>query len=234
MKIKKIITNNFGLKVTALCLAFFVWAMIAGKERSYSERILEVRVEYFNVSQNIDVSSVKPEKVRLTVKGTSKELKNITPEDFKIKIDLKDVTEGTRLNYYTEDYLQSPEGIRNMDVHPRMIEITVKEFITREAAVRVRYKGRLKRGIRLIERRVVPEKVKIFGYKSQIGTITTIEGADHINLSEIEGSRSFKIPLKKQEEILRFEGTDAVDVFIVVENTNIKKNKKENEQKKSP
>jgi YbbR domain-containing protein len=229
MKIKKFITNNFGLKVTALCLAFFVWAMIAGKERSYSERILEVRVEYYNVSQNIDVSSVKPEKVRLTVKGTSKELKNITPEDFKIKIDLKDVTEGTRLNYYTEDYLQSPEGIRNMDVHPRMIEITVKEFITREAAVRVRYKGRLKRGIRLIERRVVPEKVKIFGYKSQIGTITAIEGAEQINLSDIEGSRSFKISLKKQEEILRFEGTDAVDVFIVVENTNIEKNKKGNE-----
>jgi len=229
MKIKKFITNNFGLKVTALCLAFFVWAMIAGKERSYSERVLEVRVEYYNVSQNIDVSSVKPEKVRLTVRGTSKELKNITPEDFKIKIDLKDVTEGTRLNYYTEDYLQSPEGIRNMDVHPRMIEITVKEFITREAAVRVRYKGRLKRGIRLIERRVVPEKVKIFGYKSQIGTITTIEGAEQINLSEIEGSRSFKISLKKQEEILRFEGTDAVDVFIVVENTNIEKNKKGNE-----
>ena len=83
--------------------------MITGKERSYSERVLEVRVECLNVSDNIDVSSVKPEKVRLTVKGTSKELKKVAPEDFKIKIDLKDVTEGTRLNYFTEDYLQSPE-----------------------------------------------------------------------------------------------------------------------------
>ena len=150
MKIKKFVTNNFGLKVTALFLAFFVWAMITGKERSYSERVLEVRVECLNVSDNIDVSSVKPEKVRLTVKGTSKELKKITPEDFKIKIDLKDVTEGTRLNYFTEDYLQSPEEIQNMSVHPRMIEITVKEFITKEDFVWVKFKGRLKRGIRLI------------------------------------------------------------------------------------
>ena len=232
MKIKKFVTNNFGLKVTALFLAFFVWAMITGKERSYSERVLEVRVECLNVSDNIDVSSVKPEKVRLTVKGTSKELKKITPEDFKIKIDLKDVTEGTRLNYFTEDYLQSPEEIQNMSVHPRMIEITVKEFITKEVFVRVKYKGRLKRGIRLIERRLVPEKVKIFGYKSQIGTITTIEGTEYVNLSEIEESKSIKIPLRKQEEILRFEDTDEVEVTIVVDNKNKSKNKKD-EQKKS-
>jgi len=230
MKIKKIITNNFGLKVTALFLAFFVWAMITGKERSYSERVLEVRVECLNVSDNIDVSSVKPEKVRVTVKGTSKKLKRITPEDFKIKIDLKDVTEGTRLNYFTEDYLQSPEEIQNMAVHPRMIEITVKEFITKEVSVKVRYKGRLKKGIRLIERRVVPEKVKIFGYKSQIGTITTIECAENVDISEIEESKSIKIPLKKEKEILRFEDTDEVEVIIVVDNTNI--NKKD-EQKKS-
>ena len=232
MKIKKFITNNFGLKVTALFLAVFVWAMITGKERSYSERVLEVRVECLNVLDNIDVSSVKPEKVRLTVKGTSKELKKITPEDFKIKIDLKNVTEGTRLNYFTEDYLQSPEEIQNMSVHPRMIEITVKEFITKEVSVRVKYKGRLKRGIRLIERRLVPEKVKIFGYKSQIGTITTIEGTEYVNLSEIEESKSIKIPLRKQEEILRFEDTDEVEVTIVVDNKNKSKNKKD-EQKKS-
>jgi YbbR domain-containing protein len=233
MKIKKLITNNFGLKFTAMCLAFFVWAMIAGKERSYSERVMEVRVEYFNVSKNIDVSNVKPEKVRLTVRGTSRELKKINPEEFKIKIDMKDVNEGARLNYYTEDYLQFPKGIQDMEIHPRMIEITTKEFITKEVDVKVWYKGRLKNGIRLIDRRVVPEKVKIFGYKSQIDTITTIEGVEHVNLSEIEESKTIKIPLKKQEEILRFEGTDTVEVFIEVENTNIKKDKKENAQKKS-
>jgi YbbR domain-containing protein len=115
-----------------------------------------------------------------------------------------------------------------------MIEITVKEFMTKEVDVKVWYKGRLKKGIRIIDRRVVPEKVKIFGYRSQIGTITTIEVADHVNLSEIEESKTIKIPLKKQEEILRFEDTDTVEVFMVVENTNLNKGKnKKNEQKKS-
>lgn len=223
MKIKKIFTSNIGLKTMALFLAFFVWAMITGKERSYSEQTLECSVEYFNMSETIDVSSVRPEKARVTVRGTTKELAKLDPEDLKIKIDLKDVTEGTRLNYFTEDHLQLPESLQLLAAHPRMIEITVKEFISKEVPVRVRYKGKLKRGVRLIDRRWVPEKVKIFGYKSQLDTITTIEGAEYVNLSEIQESKSIKIPLKKEKEILRFEDTDTVEVFIEVENLNKKK-----------
>jgi YbbR domain-containing protein len=81
----------------------------------------------------------------------------------------------------------------------------------------------MKRGVRLIDRRVVPEKVKIFGYKSQLDNITIIEGAEYVNLSEIEKSESIKVPLKKEKEILRFEDTDTVEVFIEVENLNKKK-----------
>jgi YbbR domain-containing protein len=223
MNIKKIFTGNIGLKTMALFLAFIVWAMITGKERSYSEQTLECSVEYFNMSKTIDVSSVKPEKARVTVRGTTKELAKLDPEDLKIKIDLKGVTEGPRLNYFTEDHLELPEGIQLLAAHPRMIEITVKEFDTKEVPVRVRYKGKIKNGVRLIDRRVVPEKVKIFGYKSQLDTITTIEGAEYVNLSDIEKSKSFKIPLKKEKEILRFEDTDTVEVFIEVEDLNKKK-----------
>jgi YbbR domain-containing protein len=223
IKIKKIFTGNIGLKTMALFLAFFVWAMITGKERSYSEQTLDCSVEYFNVSKTIDVSSVNPDKALLTVRGTTKELAKLDSEDLKIKIDLKNVTEGTLHNYFTEDHIELPEGIQLLEAQPKMITITVKEFISKEVPVRVRYRGKMKRGVRLIDRRVVPDKVRIFGYKSQLDTITTIEGAEYVNLSDIETSKSIKIPLKKEKEVLRFEDTDTVEVFIEVENLNKKK-----------
>ncbi|MCP4216770.1 MAG: hypothetical protein GY765_19120 [bacterium] len=228
MKYANFIFNNFGLKVTALLLALLVWGMIAGKARSYSERTLEVNVEYFNVGKNIDVRTVKPEKVRLKVTGTSKVLDKISPSDFNIKFDLKDVTEGTRLNYMTRDYLQTPDGVTINDVHPRRIEIIVKKYLTKEVNVRVRYKGRLQRGIRLISRKVNPEKVRIMGYKSQIDSITMVEATEYVNLSEIMETKTFRIPLKKEQDILRFEDTDHVDVLVTVENIN-KKNEPEKE-----
>lgn len=237
MNVKSFITNNFGLKVTALFLAFLVWAMVTGKERSYSEKTLEVNVEYFNVGKNIDVSSVRPDKVRLEVKGTSKQLANITHDDFEIKFDLKDVTDATRLNFFTEDHLTIPEGIEGFQliaVHPRMIELTLKKFVTRTVDVKIKYVGNLKKNILLLDRKVVPEKVKITGYKSQISEVKIVEGAEPIVLDDIEESKTVKISLKKRKEILRFEDTDTVDVFLTVENRNKQETveKKEEEDKK--
>jgi YbbR domain-containing protein len=99
-----------------------------------------------------------------------------------------------------------------------MIEITVKEFATLELPVKVHYKGSMKPGIKLLERRVVPEKVKILGYKSQITNIHEVEAVDWVDLSVIEADTVIKIPLKKEDEILKFEDTDKVEVYITVEN----------------
>jgi YbbR domain-containing protein len=163
------------------------------------------------------------------VRATSQQLNKITSEDFKIRINLQDVSEGTH-NYWTENYLQFPEGIEIIAIQQKMIEVTVKEFITREVATRVRYKGKMKPGIRLVERRLVPEKVKIFGYKSQIADLEEVEAAEWVNLSEIRESTVIKIPLKKEAEILKFEDTDVIEVHITVENLN--KPKTENDKDK--
>lgn len=224
MKYKKYIVNNLGLKAMALLLALFVWAMITGKERAYSERTLESRVEYINVAEHIDVRGVRPESVRLTIKGTSKDLERLTPSDFKVTVDLKDVTSATRLDVFAEDHLQPPEGIQVTAIYPRMIEITLREFMTKDVKVRIRYKGKMKKGVVLLSRKVTPETVKIFGYKSQIDGIDTVEGEDVIALEDIEESTTFKIPLKKERDILRFEDKSEVDVIITVDNRNKKQN----------
>ncbi|MGD2088243.1 MAG: CdaR family protein [Candidatus Aminicenantes bacterium] len=230
MQIKNFMFKNLGLRFVALMAAVLVWAMISGRERSYSEKTMDINVEYFGIQEKIDVRSVRPDKVRIKVRATSQQLNKITTDDFKIRINLQDVSEGTH-NYWTENYLQFPEGIEIITIQQKMIEVTVKEFITREVPTRVRYKGRMKPGIRLIDRRLVPEKVKIFGYKSQITNIQEVEATEWVNLSEISESTVIKIPLKKQAEILKFEDTDVVEVHITVENMN-KENKGKNENKK--
>jgi YbbR domain-containing protein len=239
MKIKNIILSNAGLKVTALLLAFLVWVMIAGKEHMYSEQTVEVNVEYFNAAETIDVSSVRPDKVRLTLRGTSKELQKVSPEDYKIKFDLKGITESTRLNYFTEDHLQYPKAMKPVAIYPRMIEITVREFMTREVDIRVRYKGDLKPGIILVSRRLEPDKVKIFGYKSQVASIEEVEAAEWVDLGDLLDSRVISIPLKKSKDILKFEDTESVDVHIIIEKrnepkpgTNTKTKAKEQEKEK--
>jgi YbbR domain-containing protein len=220
MKLKKVIFNNPGLKIFALLIAFSVWLTITGKQRAYLEKSMEIDMEYFNVSQNIDVRNVRPEKVRITVRGTSKEISRMGPENFKLRIDLAGITEGTRMSLFTEDYLQIPENTQVVSIHPKMIEITIEEFMSQEVPIRVLYKGKLPRGVRLVDRSLTPEKVTIFGYKSQIMDIDTIYAGRSVDLSQITKNRTIKIPLKKSEEIIRFEDTEEVEVTVVVENLN--------------
>jgi len=218
MRIKDFFFNNFGLKATALALALATWILIAGKEHAYLEKNFECNVEFYNVSETVDVDS-RPEKIRVNVRGTSKEINRISTNDFKLKIDLKGITRSTSLSFLVEDFMQISPGIRPeaITIHPRMISVTVKEFMSKEVPIRVRYTGSLKPGIILIDRKVIPERVRIFGYKSEIGAIEHVDTAEEIKLGDIDQTKRIKLPLKKVEEILRFENTGEVEVEIVVE-----------------
>jgi len=217
MNIKRIFLNNLGLKISALFVASFVWVLITGKERSYIERTIEVNVEYVNVSKNIDIRYLRPESVRVKIRGSSNVIEKISPADFKLRVDLRGVRESTRLNLFTEDYLSMPEGTPVVSIHPKMIEISVEEFDSREVPVRVRYINRLPSGVRLMDRTVRPEKVTIFGYKSQIEDITTVSPVESVDLSKISGTQTLTLPLKKNESILKFVDTATVKVTLVVE-----------------
>lgn len=234
MKIKNIVFSNLGIKVVALLLAILVWAMIAGKEHSYVEQSLDINVEYYNASPNIDVSSVRPDKVRVIVRGTTKELQKITAEDYEIKFDLKGISESTRLNYFTEDYLEYPENMKPVSIHPRMIEITVKEFLTREVPIRVRYRGNLPPGAVLVDRKLVPDKVKIFGYKTQITSINEVEAVEWVTLDQLDRSKVIRLTLKKDKDILKFEDVDSVDVHVTIENRSEKKSENKSNNNEIP
>lgn len=221
MDYKKLISNNFSLKITALLLALFVWIMISGRERAYSETTMEVNVEYINAADTIDVRYVNPEKVRIKIKGTSKEIKSITPDNVKLRIDLEGTRNSTKLNRFAMDYLEYPETLQIESIYPQWIELTIEEFDSKMVNVKVTYTGRLQPGVRLKNRTVTPYQVKIFGYKSQISRIQTVHAAENIDLSQITKTQSITLKLEKAEEILRFEDTDTIKVNLVVENKNV-------------
>lgn len=219
MDIKKFVISNSGLKITALVLAVLVWAVISGRERTFLEKSFEIEVENLNVSKMIDVRN-RPETIRIKIRGTSEEIDKISASDFKLKIDMKDVSESNRYSVFTEDYLESPKDVKIVSIHPKMIEVTSREFYFKEVPVRIFYTGRLSKGVSIIERTVTPEKVRVFGYKSQIFNLRSVYGAEKIDLSKIFSNTSLKIPLSKGTEILRFDDFENVTVRMKVKNIN--------------
>ena len=220
--IRKLFLNNWGLKTSALVLAVLVWASISGRERTFSEKTLKVPVEIFNVSDNMEVVNLRPEEVTVSLKGASKFVAAATTEISPIKIDLKNIKESSKLNYFAEDYLEIPAGVQLISIHPKMIEVYVEEFATREVPVKIRFLGRLKVPLILKEARVIPDRVTVMGYKSQINDIDVVL-TEEVDLSKIGASLTRRIALKQTRDILKFRDHRDVELQLEIEDRSAKK-----------
>jgi len=220
--LKKLLLNNWGLKTSALVLAVLVWALISGRERTFSEKTLKIPVEIFNVSNNVEVVNLRPEEVTVALKGASKFVAAAAAEIHPIKIDLKNIKESSKLNFFAEDYLEIPAGVQLISIHPKMIEVYVEEFATKEVPVKIRFRGRLKAPLVLKEARVIPDRVTVMGYKSQINDIDVVL-TEEVDLSEIGQSLTRRIALKQTMDILKFRDHHDVELQLEIEDSGAKK-----------
>jgi YbbR domain-containing protein len=222
-KIKKIFLNNWGLKTSALLLAVLVWAIVSGQEKAYSEKTLKIPIEIIHVSPNVEVVSLQPEDARVSMRGAANLIAKIRPENMAIKIDLKNINASSKLNYFAEDYLEVPQGIQIISLHPKMIAVYVEEFDTKELPVKIHFRGRLPAALKIKEARVIPDRVTIIGYKSQLGDITMVHTED-VNLDEIGASQKRRVALKQTRNILKFRDRRDVDLLLEIESIPAKKN----------
>ena len=220
--LKKLMFNNLGLKAGALVLAVLVWAVISGRERTFSEKTLKIPVEVLNVSENMEVVNLRPEEVTVSLKGASKLVAAISPESHAIKIDLKNIKGSDKLNYFAEDYLDIPKGVLLVSIHPKMIEVYVEEFAMREVPVKIRFRGRLPLQLKLKSAKVIPDRVTIMGYKSQINDIEVVL-TDEVDLATIGASQSRRLALKQTRDILRFRDHTEVELQLEIEDRGARK-----------
>jgi YbbR domain-containing protein len=215
-KLKKLLFSNWGLKTGALLLAILVWAIISGRERTYSEKTLKIPVEVFNVSTNVEVVNLRPEEVTVALKGASKFVAAVSPESNPIKIDLKNIKESSKLNYFAEDYLELPKGVLLVSIHPKMIEVYVEEFAMREVPVKIRFRGRLPLNLKLKSAKVIPDRVTVMGYKSQINDIAVVL-TEEVDLDQVGASLSRRLALKQTRDILKFRDHPDVELQLEIE-----------------
>jgi len=220
MNIKRLVLNNFGLKAIALFLAIFVWILIVGKERAFSEKSFEVNVDYINKHDNIEIKNIYPESVRVEVTGNRRVIGDLTSESFHIEVDLENISKSSRINRWVRDYLQYPEEIEILSVRPRTIEIVTEELVTKEVDVQVRLSGKLGKGLKLLSLTVDPPRVRIRGYKDRIDDIQKIYTKGVIDLSQVKNSYQETMMLDKQEHIIKIEDTSDVQVTLEIEDRN--------------
>jgi YbbR domain-containing protein len=170
----------------------------------------------------VEVVNLRPEEVTVSLKGASKFVAAVSAESCPIKIDLKNIKESSKLNYFAEDYLEFPKEVQLVSVHPKMIEVFVEEFATREVPVKIRFRGRMPEQLKLRSAKVVPDRVTIMGYKSQINGIDVVL-TEEVDLDTVTKSETRRIGLKQTRDILKFRDHRDVELQLEVEDRGLKK-----------
>lgn len=220
-RLRHLLFHHLEWKALALVLAVVVWALLAGRERVFSEKTLKIPVGVSNISNTIEIRSITPETIQLTVQGIANKIDRLDADDFPIKLNLRGVSETGKLTYFTEDLLTAPEGVTIAAVHPKRIDVTVEEFVSREVPVKVLLGGRLPAGLILQETRVVPERVWVVGFKSQLTGVSSAQ-TEVIDLSTLTATTTRRVTLTLGKEILKFKDSREVEVTLVIATKNDK------------
>ena len=117
--IKKIFLENLHLKILSLLVAFLMWLNVTSQRQTHLE--VYSYIDIINLKDNIEIEAIEPERVKIILEGTKKNIDEFDISKIHVFIDGSKIKEG-------ENKLPvkvAIEGIQNI----RIISITPEEVI---------------------------------------------------------------------------------------------------------
>ncbi|MGN6643508.1 MAG: CdaR family protein [Verrucomicrobiota bacterium] len=134
--LRKLIFNDFWLKLLSLALAVLIWLIVwkvfLSKEVSPMSAFTHQSIErsYFNVpvfvilpASDVRTVKVEPGEVQVTVQGDPRVLQNIKPQDIKAQVDLTGIESARGLHKRIDIIV--PTGVTYTRVSPDEVEVIV-------------------------------------------------------------------------------------------------------------
>jgi hypothetical protein len=159
----------------SLAVAVFFWSTLILAQGEMLEKTVTAQVQFTASPANLVLVGDKLNEVRLHLAGPKSDLDSITPVQVSPKIDLSQAVPGKQTFVITNENIRLPRGVRLLDVAPSSLELTLAEVAEHEVAIEPQIVGKLPFGLRLVEIKVKPSKLRVMtGYSEPEGAGPTI------------------------------------------------------------
>jgi YbbR domain-containing protein len=173
MKVKKLVFNNLGLKVSAVLLATCLWLFVTS--RGQSEISLEVPVEFQNVPAGLGIVNNNAKTVIVTVKGQERLMRNLKSSDIRVVVDLSKAKTGEGVYPIDRDNIRLPFAMTVTNVSPPTCRVRIEEVVSKRIPVRAAIIGSPGEGYYVKAVRVDPAEVTITGLKSEVKKVNELQ-----------------------------------------------------------
>lgn len=168
----RLLTRNFGWKLTSLAVAVMIWLGLSGSRESTTS--ITAPVQYRNIPKTLQISSEMVERVHFVLRGPSLTLSRLSSQPFPLVIDLSSVRgPGESTFTISRENADLPETIMLERAIPSQIRLTLETRVARTVPVKVRFSN-MPEGMHASAVSVSPDKLQIIGPESRVRTIEEV------------------------------------------------------------
>lgn len=209
---EKIQVSKTGLKIISVVMALLLWFYVANQgELSTGTNLAEVKLDYYNIPADMNVSG--PEKVMVKLWGSFNEAENI--EAF---VDLAGLKAGEQILSVN---VKPVKGVMFTTVQPQKIKLTLENVSEKSLAINYEIVKQPPEGYKVLDILTVPERCLIKGEKAAVEKVSmVVSSIDLGNVKDITSLSLNLIPRDEKGERIN-EGIrivpQSVEVYAVVE-----------------
>lgn len=211
--INSLFEKDLVIKIVSIMTAILIWFVVLDTNNPFEERTLAVPL-----TSNIDILQRKslqlvgtqlPTSVDIKIKGRRSKISGVTANDFRITIDLSEVSESgfKRINIEEPEYI-GDQDIIIVGINPTTVNLNFERIIGKQYPVNVEFTGSLPAGYEIINLKVEPSNVILEEKESSISQISKVVA--FVNLDEADDNKELVIRgsvLDDNDQLLRqFEG----------------------------
>ena len=189
MAFPRVSLKHSASRLLALFFALLVYAHVYTEQERTADFTLPVRVQ--GMAQNLELLSEPPRDVRLTLRGTGKQLVKLRVRPPEVVLDLSEARPGEvqRIISPADVLLPASAGVTVEAIHaPKAVTLQVDSLITRRLPVEIALIGRLERGLSLQGAlRPEPQEVLVQGPSTLVQPLEALT-TEPLDLSRIQSS----------------------------------------------
>lgn len=162
--------RHIGLKILSLGLAVLLWYLVAGQTEA--ERSMRVPLEFQNMPEQLEIVGEPPSLVDVRLRGASGTLGQLRGGDLVALLDLGSARPGRRLFHLTPQSINTPAGVRVLQVLPATVSLSFEKSASRIVPVMPPLEGEPASGHVVGRITSSPATVEVLGPQSVISQLT--------------------------------------------------------------
>ncbi|HWP60510.1 MAG TPA: CdaR family protein [Candidatus Acidoferrales bacterium] len=195
-------SSDAGLMVFSLLIAIGLWLFVNVGQKP-AELPLKVPLELRNLAGDLMVTNAEVDSVEVRVSGPPALLSTLSPEQFKVVLDLDGARPGTSTFRLGADYFNPPRGVRITRISPSLVNLKLEAVVERVLPVKARFEGAPLEGYEVSRVEVRPEKASVRGPAEEVAKMDSLE-TEPIDLTGASGQRTREVRLRADGRFLAF------------------------------